>query len=378
MHDTDTPPDAGRALPAIRAAIDAAGGWIAFSRYMELALFAPGSGYYAGDDRQFGRQGDFITASGISRLFGSALARQVVEICQRSAPTVLEFGAGTGDLAADILAAAQGGIAQYLILELSPHLRRRQSDTLASRVPDLLERVRWIDRLPETFEGCMLANEVLDAMPVELMHWTESGIRRRGVEWHGDALRLADRAPAPDLQREAERLAQACGIRAPYVSEIGLAGRAWMATLGQVLKRGAVLAIDYGFPAREYYHPQRGAGTLMGHQRHRSVTDPLHRPGDIDLTAHVDFSALADAAAGAGLDILGYATQAGFLLDCGILDLLAATPPEATGDYLPLTNQINRLLSPAEMGELFKVFAAGRGVEDSLGGFARCDRRHAL
>jgi SAM-dependent MidA family methyltransferase len=371
-------PTVGRALSAIRAAIADANGWIPFSRYMELALFAPGAGYYSADDRQFGRAGDFVTASGISRLFGATLARQVVEICERSAPRVLEFGAGTGDLAADILLAARNTVDEYVILEVSPHLRQRQAQTLAARAASLSGRVRWIDRLPDKFAGCMLANEVLDAMPVELVHWGESGIARRGVAWEGETLRFADRPALSELELEARRLREACDIRAPYTSEIGLAGQAWMATLARILDRGAVLAIDYGFPAREYYHPQRSAGTLMGHQHHQAVTDPLHRPGDIDLTAHVDFSAIADAASDAGLDVLGYAPQAGFLIDCGILDLLAQTPPEATATYLPLTNQVNRLLSPAEMGELFKVFAAGRGVGDSLSGFARSDRRHAL
>lgn len=375
---TATPLPPGRALPAIRAAIAAAGGWIPFSRYMEIALYAPEVGYYTGSGAKFGAAGDFVTASGISGLFGAALAHQVGEICARSDNAVLEFGAGTGALAADLLNAAGEAIASYAVLELSPDLRQRQQATLAARAPQHLERVRWLDRLPVRFSGCIVANEVLDAMPVELLHWSAAGIRARGVACAGDALRLVDRPVEGGLVAAAATLAATHAIEPPYVSELGLAARAWIATLGAMLDRGAVLVVDYGFPAREYYHPQRAAGTLMCHRHHQAIADPLASPGDADLTAHVDFTAIAEAALDAGLEVLGYANQAAFLIDCGILDHLAAAQAGGEAAYLQLANQANRLLSPAEMGELFKVLALGRGIGDGLLGFARGDRRHTL
>ena len=369
------------AFSVVRDAITAAGGWISFERYMDLALFAPGAGYYTGGQRQFGAEGDFVTASGISGLFGACLARQVAQVLQASAPTVLEFGAGNGRLAADLLNALGEQVQRYEIVELSPALRALQAATLAANAPAHARRVSWRHTLPATFSGCVVANEVLDAMPAHLMAWAPDGIAERGVVCEGAGFAFADRPAQGACADAAQALTAHYALPptgTPYVSEINLAARAWMRSLAGFMSRGAALLIDYGFPAHEYYHPQRDRGTLIGHFRHRTIENVLALPGLADITAHVDFTSLAEAACEAGMDLLGYANQSGFLIDCGITDLLAATPATNAVAYLPLANQANRLLSPAEMGELFKVMAVGRGVEDSLLGFARCDRRHML
>ncbi len=369
------------AYQAVRDAIDAAGGWIPFERYMDLALFAPGAGYYTRGQRQFGKGGDFVTASGISGLFGATLARQVAQVLEASAPVVLEFGAGNGQLAADLLNALGSAVQRYEILELSPALRALQAEVINTEAPEHARRVVWRDSLPTAFKGCVIANEVLDAMPVHLMAWTPHGIFERGVMASGSALAFADRPALGPAAKVAHQLASRHSI-APaslaYLSEINLAATAWIRSLADFLECGVALLVDYGFPAREFYHPQRNQGTLISHYRHRTIEDVLALPGEADITAHVDFSALADAATESGLDLLGYANQAGFLIDCGITDLLAGTSAEDVNTYLPMANQANRLLSPAEMGELFKVMAIGRGVEDRLIGFARSDRRHSL
>ena len=363
---------------ALIAAAVRADNWLSYARYMEMALYAPGVGYYSSDRRKFGAAGDFVTASGISMLFGATLSRQVVEICAASRPHVLEFGAGTGALAADILNASDAAIETYSILELSPALRRRQQETLAQRAPAHADRVLWLDALPTRFSGCIVANEVLDAMPVHLLNWAADGLLERGVALDGDRLVLADRPAQGAIALAGQALAAAFGLAGGYVSELGLAARAWTRSLADLLDTGAALLIDYGFPACEYYHAQRSSGTLMCHYRHQAIDDALWRPGAADITAHVDFSAIALAGVESGLDLLGYTSQANFLINCGITDLLAATPASDSSAYLPLTNQANRLLSPAEMGELFKVLALGRGIDDSLLGFSRGDRRRGL
>ena len=375
------PTSESSAYQAVRDAIAAAGGWIPFDRYMDLALFAPGAGYYVRGQRQFGKGGDFVTASGISGLFGATLARQVAQVLEASAPVVLEFGAGNGQLAADLLNALGDRLQRYEILELSPALRALQLEVIKAHAPAYAGRVTWRDRLPATFNGCIVANEVLDAMPVHLMAWTASGVFERGVVTCGDALAFADhpaQGPAAAAARELASRHSITPASHAYLSEINLAAAAWIRSLAQFLDCGVALLVDYGFPAREYYHPQRSQGTLISHYRHRTIEDVLAMPGEADITAHVDFSSLAEAATEAGLDLLGYANQAGFLIDCGITDLLARTSPEDVNAYLPLANQANRLLSPAEMGELFKVMAVGRGMEDQLIGFSRSDSGHSL
>lgn len=366
-----------RLAEQIREIIAKAGGWIPFSSYMELALYAPGLGYYSAGARKLGTEGDFTTAPELSPLFGQVLARQVRQLFAQLPRIVLEVGAGSGALAASLLAELERLDAlpdQYWILELSADLRQRERDTLAAHVPHLLERVAWLNRLPPSFSGVALGNEVLDAMPVEVFRMGEGGLEQAGVSGRETAFSWSYR-PAP--ARLAEELAP-LGLPAGYRSEIAPAAAAFLASLGAIMDRAAALFIDYGFPRREYYHPQRGEGTLMCHYRHHAHDDPFFLPGLQDITAHVDFSAMARAAAGSGLEVLGYASQAQFLINCGITEVLTASNPDDTRRYLSAASAAQKLLSPAEMGELFKVIAFGRGVEGPLLGFRSGDRTDTL
>jgi SAM-dependent MidA family methyltransferase len=378
MHPSELPSPDPQALAASRALLErigaelaAAGNWISFARYMELVLYAPGLGYYASGARKLGAGGDFVTAPELSPLFGRALARQIAQLLQPG-DAILEFGAGSGALAASVL---QEISVPYFVLETSPDLMQRQKQLLG-------DSVQWLDRLPRKFRGVMLANEVVDAMPVHALAWTRSGVLERGVcaafSGHEGQLAWSDR-PADGLVLSHSK---ALDIEIPpsgrYESELALFARAWIGSLGRFLERGAVLVIDYGFPAREYFHPQRSMGTLACHYRHRMHGDPFYLPGLQDVTAHVDFSALARAATDAGLEVLGFANQAQFLINCGITDLLAAENPADPKRYLPAAGAAQKLLSPSEMGELFKVLAVGKGVSDSLTGFGRGDRSAAL
>ena len=335
------------------------GGWISFARYMELALHAPGAGYYAAHARQFGAEGDFVTAPELGTLFGRTLARQLAQFPDLP---VLELGAGSGALA-ETLAAGR----EYFILETSAALRALQLARLGSRV-------RFLERLPEKWRGIIIANEVADAIPVHVVAWRAEGVMERGVSLDDGKFIWQERPASGGLQEEAIQIR----VPPPYESEIGLAARAWMRTLCEHLEHGVIFVIDYGFPRHEYYHPQRSAGTLMCHHRHRAHADPFARPGDEDITAHVDFSALAAAARAAGAEVLGYATQAQFLVNCGITDVLGEANVENALVYAPIAAQAQKLLSPAEMGELFKVLAVGKGIDAPLLGFSRGDRSHAL
>jgi SAM-dependent MidA family methyltransferase len=358
--------------------IESAGGWIDFARYMELALYAPGLGYYSGGAAKLGGEGDFVTAPELSRLFGATLARQVAQILEYAPGDVLELGAGSGRLAVDLLVGLDeiGRLPErYRILELSADLRERQARIAAALPPALRRRIEWLEQLPDTIFGAVLANEVLDALPVHLVAWTGEGVRERGVTWSDQAFAFEDRALAAGALLDRAR---AIAPPAPYLSEIGLAAPALIVSLAERLARGALLFVDYGFGSAEYYHAQRSRGTLMCHYRHRAHDDPFFLPGLQDITTHVDFGAVARAGEAAGLELLGYTTQAHFLVNLGITELLAHTPPEHAGRYLPLAAQAHKLLSPAEMGELFKVIALGREVAPGLAGFARGDLSRLL
>ncbi|MDH3318548.1 MAG: SAM-dependent methyltransferase [Betaproteobacteria bacterium] len=353
-----------RLAERVRAELAADGNWIGFARYMEMALHEPGLGYYAGGAAKLGAPGDFVTAPEMGTLFARTLARQIAELLQPG-DAILEFGAGSGALAAALI--AELAPERYLILETSAELAARQRARLGSRA-------QWIERLPERFRGVMLANEVADAMPVHALAWRREGVMERGVSWIDGALAWAERPAAGELREAAHRLR----VPVPYESEIALVARAWMQLLAQRLERGALLVIDYGFPEREFYHPQRTMGTLMCHYRHRAHGDVFFHPGLQDITAHVDFTALARAARDGGLEVLGYCNQARFLVDCGITELLGDEDAGDVARYAPLAAEAQKLLSPAEMGELFKVLAVGRGVRQPLLGFANGDRSHTL
>lgn len=361
--------------------IEEAGGWIPFSRFMEQVLYAPGLGYYTAGARKFGAAGDFITSPEMTALFGRALARQVAEVMAASQSVVLEVGAGSGRLAADLLLEleALGSLpSHYWILDLSADLRARQRETIAAAAPHLLARVEWLDCLPEHFSGVVVANELLDAMPADIVVWRENGIFSRGVAVDGEGRFTWNERPASGaLLAAAEALSEECMIPPGFESEISLAVRAWAAEWGHRLDRGALLLLDYGFPRREFYHLQRGRGTLMCHYRHHAHPDPFYLPGLQDVTVHVDFTSVIEAAHPAGLDLLGYTNQAQFLINCGILDLLAAVPNDTT-DYIRASAAVGKLLMPHEMGELFKVIALGRGLETPLRGFASGDQSRRL
>ncbi|MBI4742695.1 MAG: SAM-dependent methyltransferase [Betaproteobacteria bacterium] len=366
--------------------IGRAGGWIGFNRFMELALYAPGMGYYSGGAHKFGEAGDFVTAPEISPAFARTLAAQVEQILALSAPAIVEAGAGSGRMAADLLLELERRQAlpeRYAILELSGELRARQRATITESAPHLLERTIWLDRLPERFDGLVLANELLDAMPVHLVVWRDGGTGRdiceRGVGiGDGGAFAWADRPAGGRLLERARILAAECALPAGYLSEINLAAPAWGAEWARILGRGALLLIDYGFPGHEYYHPQRDTGTLMCHYRHHAHGEPFYLPGLQDITAHVDFTAVVEAGHESGLELLGYTTQASFLIACGLTEVLARTPPDDALRYLPQAKAAQKLISPAEMGELFKVVALGKGIAEPLIGFSRGDRSATL
>jgi SAM-dependent MidA family methyltransferase len=349
-----------------------AGGWLPFDRYMALALYAPGLGYYSRSSRQFGHLpasgSDFVTAPELSPLFGAALARAVAQALRAAgADTVFEFGAGSGALAEQVLEALGDSVRRYVIVDLSGALRERQ----AARLARFGARVHWLDAWPDTMHGVVLGNEVLDAMPVQVLHFDGQQWWERGVVSADVGLAYADR---PTAQRPPHA--------GPYVpgtvTETHLQAEAFLRSLADRLQHGAAFFIDYGFPEAEYYHPQRAMGTLVAHRAHLTEMDAgavLREPGSKDITAHVNFSAMALAAQDAGLQVLGYTSQANFLLNCGILDLLPA------GD-LRATAHVQKLLTEHEMGELFKVLALARGPGfgtdfDALG-FARGDRSHTL
>ena len=364
----------------IAGEIAAAGGWIGFDRFMELALYAPGMGYYSGGAHKFGAAGDFVTAPEITPLFSQALAAQAVQIMALSAPQIIEVGAGSGRLAADLLLELEqrGALPErYAILELSGELRERQRKTIEQRAPHLLSRVVWLDRLPEHFDGLVLANELLDAMPVHLVVWGEEAICERGVASENEGFVWCDQPASGRVLERAQALTNEYSLPPGYLSEINLAATDWTASWASILGKGALLLIDYGFPQHEYYHPQRDSGTLMCHYRHQAHTDPFFLPGLQDITAHVDFTALAEAGFDAGLDFIGYTTQAAFLLNCGLAELMARVSSDDLR-YLPQAQAAQKLLSPAEMGELFKVIALGKGLGEPLLGFAQGDRSAML
>ncbi|MCF6209203.1 MAG: SAM-dependent methyltransferase [Gammaproteobacteria bacterium] len=359
--------------------ITRAGGQISFARYMELALFAPGLGYYSAGSQKFGASGDFVTAPEISPLFSRCLARQTAEVLENlGGGDVLEVGAGSGIMAADLLAelALLGTLPeQYFLLELSADLRQRQRETLAQKVPHLLARVQWLDSLPDDgFRGVVLANELLDALPVHRFRVEVSGLTERCVSWQDG--RFQWRSAEIDDAALAQCLAMLGeGLPEGYESELNLAAGGWIGSVAALLQAGVVLLIDYGFPRHEYYHPQRDRGTLMCHYRHRAHDDPFVYPGLQDITAHVDFTAVAECAVDSGLNVLGYNTQGLFLLANGITEL-----PQSDDEHEQrrLAQQVRTLTLPGEMGELFKVMALGRDYDAPLRGFMLQDLRGKL
>lgn len=410
--DTVAQAHSDRLVTLIRDEIKAQGGRISFARYMALALYAPGLGYYSAGAHKLGQAGDFVTAPELSPLFSRCVARQCQQVLAHnlsglSRGDILEVGAGSGVMATDVLAELEVLDClpeHYFILEVSADLRQRQQETIALRVPHLAARVSWLDTLPAVgFQGVVLANELLDAMPVHMFEIEA----RRDTHVTGDATEISERyvtwVPCPPgsdasctadegrfiwchgplsdarLMQRITRLQDEYGGFAPgYVSEINLAAEDWLRSIAALLVRGMVLLIDYGFPRHEYYHAQRGGGTLMCHYRHRAHPDPLILPGLQDITAHVDFTALADAASEVGLSVAGFTTQAYFLLSSGLGEMVAAHDPADVRQHLMMTQQVKKLTLPSEMGELFKVMALTRDVDVPLLGFGFQDQRRRL
>lgn len=362
----------------IRDEIAAAGSEIPFDRFMELALYAPGLGYYAAGKHKFGEHGDFVTAPELGPLFARCLARPCQALlAELGRGDILEAGAGSGVLAADLLLELEslGQLPEhYFILELSADLRARQTETLQRKAPHLSGRVSWLDSLPSDFRGMVLANELLDAMPVSRFKIMGNGVNELCVGWEKDGFVWREKPASASLRARIEPL----GLAAGYVSEINLRAEAWVRSVADIIKRGALLLIDYGFPRAEFYHPQRARGTLMCHYRHQAHDDPLQLVGLQDITAHVDFSAIAETGTGAGLALAGYTSQAAFLLGCGLEQIMAASDPNDVRAHLALTQQIKKLTLPHEMGELFKVIAFACGVQEPLPGFTLQDRRGRL
>src|ERR1700726_2089581 len=370
----------------LREAVAAAGGWLSFERFMELALYAPGLGYYSAGSVKIGVGGDFVTAPEVSDLFNRCVARQCAEILTVTGGGILELGAGTGRMAATVLTAlaAQGVLPErYAILEVSADLAARQRARLAQLPPQLRECVVWLERLPESpLRGVMLANEVADALPCRRFTWRDGAVRELGVALAaaGEEISFREQSAAADasLVRACEGLLGSLegGLPQGYASEVCLRVQPWIATLSESLERGVLLLCDYGLPRRHYYHRERASGTLRCHFKQRAHADPYINVGVQDITAWVDFTRIAEAALAADLTLAGFATQAGFLLAAGLEALVAEAGDSA--QRARLAGEARRLVLPEEMGEAFKFMALTRGYDSPLSGFALQDLRHLL
>ncbi len=389
-----------RLLQVLYERIDRAGGVISFAEFMHTALYAPGCGYYVSGARKFGEGGDFVTAPEISPLFGRCIANQAIELFESFAdsrhadctsPSILEFGPGTGALCTAVLGHLEQHDrlpASYLLMEVSPDLRQRQQQRIAAELPHLLPRVRWVAQLPERFDGLVIANEVLDAMAVERFRIDAGRVQQLVVKRAASQQDAADgrefdwdRRPAPaELERQVRSLEARLQSRFAdgYTSEINCWVEPWITDLACRLNRGLVLIIDYGCSMQEYYHPQRYAGTLKCHYRHRVHQDPLLLAGLQDITADVDFTRVATAAVEAGFSVAGFSPQAQFLLGCGLEKLIDPALYDDPVAFAKLTQQIKWLTLPDEMGERFKVLALTKSITQDLAGFSVLNLAHRL
>ncbi len=370
-------------ISLIQKTINNQNGWLSFAEFMHLALYAPGLGYYSAGSQKFGDNknggGDFVTAPEISPLFAQTLVNQIMQVLNITHGNILELGAGTGKLAADILltlAKKSSAPEKYYILEVSNHLRQVQLETLQKRLPqDLAQRVEWLRELPASFNGVMIGNEVLDAIPVHIVHVKEDGIYERGITIEAEEFIWQDEELSePSLLDLASKL----NLPEGYVTELCPAASGLIVSLAHRLQQGIILMMDYGFSAREYYHPQRNQGTLMCHYQHYAHSEPLINVGLQDITSHVDFTSIANAGVNCGLTLSGFCSQAQFLMNCGILELMSQVSPHDMARYAPLASAAQKLLSPAEMGDLFKVIALSKNIDEALIGFVSGDKSHTL
>lgn len=387
-----------RLLKMILEEIDNHAGSISFARYMEMALYEPGLGYYTAGSRKFGEEGDFVTAPEISPLFAQCLAWQCQQILENvKGGDIFEFGAGSGVLAVELMLELEKLSClpeRYLIMEISPELRERQYEILQARVPHLLDRVHWLDKMPDSylqekgFQGVVIANEVLDAMPVHrfCVEREASSINvqtlhvKRSSEKNASVFDWCYVPAEAAIVERVEKIQQNCNIEFPdrYESELQLTYAPWLQSLSEIMTQGAILLIDYGYPCREYYLQERNNGTLMCHYRHRAHSDPFILTGLQDITAYVDFTAVAEAALEAGFEVAGFNTQAHFLMGCGLDEIMATMDPENTKSYLKISQQVKTLTLPGEMGERFKVMALKRELDIELRGFGFQDHRDRL
>ncbi|MEJ2256088.1 MAG: SAM-dependent methyltransferase [Woeseiaceae bacterium] len=373
-----------RVAAFIREHIDIAGGSISFAEFMHHALYAPGLGYYTSGSAKFGEEGDFVTAPEVSAVFGRVVARQCADVlAQFDGGAILEYGAGSGKLAVDMLEALAELDAlpsAYRILEVSPDLVERQQACVSERVPGLAHLVEWIDTVPDALRGVIVANEVLDSMPVERFVRREAGVMQLRVAVDDRGFRYLE-APAPDnLAHTVAVIEKDLGRRLPdgYLSEVCLATAPWIGGLSHTLREGIAFLFDYGVARREYFARDRSRGWLRCHFRHHAHDDPFVLPGIQDMTAWVDFSGVANAAAAQGLDVVGYTSQAQFLIAGGLDAVLADFTSRATAEQMELSRQVKTLTLPGEMGERFKCIALGKGIIERPGAFGLADRTHTL
>lgn len=373
-----------RLIERIRDAIDAANGWISFEQFMRMALYEPGLGYYSAGSTKLGASGDFVTAPELSPLFSRCVANQCIEVLERvEGGAILELGAGSGAMASDMLLElhAQGRAPEhYFILEVSADLRERQRATIEQRAPALAARVQWFDAWPENFRGVIVANEVLDAMPVQRFRVRAGEIYTIGVTWQLGQLDWSEVRADASLDAAVRAIEASLGEKLPdgYASEINMTLAPWIDGLAASLREGVALFIDYGLPRRQYYRPERREGTLLCHFRHRFHDDPLINIGVQDVGAWVDFTAVAESASAAGLNVAGFTTQAHFLIGAGIEQFIAALGEADITARVQLARQAMLLTLPGEMGERFKVIGLSRAFEHPLCGFSVRDLAASL
>jgi len=352
---------------------------ISFSDYMELALYMPELGYYMTDHPIFGKEGDFITAPELSPFFARCIAKPCMQVLEATNGDILEIGAGSGKLAADLLRALPELPQNYYILEISPALQQRQQHYLQQEIPTLYSRVKWINKLPKNFSGIIIANEVIDALPTDCFEIAENQILNRGVTKRHQEFVWANYPAAAELTEAVQQLQTTLPypMLPGYYSEISLRMPEWLKDLANILQSGVILLLDYGFAQNEFYHPERSQGTLMCHFRQHAQDNPFWYPGLQDITVHVNFSAVAEAAVQNNLEVIGFTSQANFLLACGLLDILQQDIAQGKSEFTyAMKQQIQWLTSPAEMGELFKVMALAKHCDVSVLGFQDFSRSY--
>lgn len=383
--DPEARAHSGRVAGRIDALIQEKGK-ITFAEFMEIALYTPDLGYYTGPGEIFGDAGDFITAPELSELFGRCVAHQAQQVLQGlGGGDILEFGAGSGKLAVDMLTELEKQQClpnQYLIVDISPGLRSRQKKHLEEKLPHLVDRIMWLDEVPENFRGIIVGNEVLDAMPVHRVRFHQNGEHKElyVIEENGSFSWQEGEPGSELLQNEIATIFDLQGrfMADGYESEINLFMRPWIKALHDNMEAGAVILIDYGYPRHEFYHPERYEGTLMCHYQHRAHGFPLMLPGLQDLTAHVDFTAVAECGLEAGFHVSGFTNQVSFLSACGLERMLQEVDPADIHNFLAFIQPVKRLILPTEMGELFKVIGLTKNFDQPLLGFTLVDQRSRL